>query len=92
MTRASLYEKARNFLNGRRAAYQRVFNRNVDTEIVLADLARFCRAHESTGHENDHVAARLDGRREVWLRIQHHLQLRPDELWELYGNTKLNKE
>jgi hypothetical protein len=92
VTSAFLYEKARRFLLGRKAAYQRVFSRNVDTEIILADWARFCRAHESTGHENPQLAARLDGRREVWLRIQHHLQLSNDELWEFYGNTKLTKE
>jgi len=26
----------------------------------------------------------LDGRREVWLRIQQHLQLSEDALWKLY--------
>lgn len=49
---------------------------------VLTDLARFCRAHESTAVHNrvtgtmDPIAsAKLDGRREVWLRIQGHLDL-----------------
>lgn len=56
--------------------------------IVLSDLARFCRAHSSTGHADPHIAARLDGRREVWLRIQNHLRLTDDELWQLHGGEK----
>jgi hypothetical protein len=52
--------------------------------MVLEDLAKFCRAHESTFHAEERVAGRLDGRREVWLRIQQHLQLSEDALWKLY--------
>jgi hypothetical protein len=51
---------------------------------VLKDLARFCRAHRSTAHPDPHAAAKMDGRREVWLRIQEHLQLSEPQLWELY--------
>ena len=42
---------------------------------VLADLARFCRANESTFHPDPRVHAVLEGRREVWLRIQKYLRL-----------------
>lgn len=52
---------------------------------VLADLSRFCRANESTDHPDPRVAARLDGRREVWLRIQQHLNLSLPELYELFA-------
>lgn len=44
-------------------------------ERVLADLARFCRAGESTFHPDPRVHAVLEGRREVWLRIQKYLRL-----------------
>jgi hypothetical protein len=81
-----LVERARRFLLGRRRSYLRVFSQdNLDAKTVLADLAAFCRAHDSTGHPNPTVAARLDGRREVFLRIQHHLRLTDDAMWTLYG-------
>lgn len=51
---------------------------------MLADLARFCRAHTSTADKDPMVAARLDGRREVWLRIQQHTKLSNDTLWLLF--------
>lgn len=60
---------------------------NIPAQRVLADLARFCRAHASTAHPDPYVAARLDGRREVWLRLQHHLQLDNDALWRLYDGS-----
>lgn len=62
---------------------------NADAEIVLADLAKFCKANQSTAvvsqksQQVDPVASALaEGRREVWLRIMAHLHL--DE------RTKLN--
>jgi hypothetical protein len=58
------------------------------TKIVLADLAKFCRANQSTFHPDPHVAARLDGRREVWLRISQHLNLSTDDLYDVLGGTK----
>jgi hypothetical protein len=90
---SEVYERAKRFLFGRMGAYHRTFvKESVDADIVLADLARFCRAHESTGALDSHVAARLDGRREVWLRIQHHLNLSTEELWSIYGNKNITKE
>ena len=80
------YEKARSFIFRRQKAYQLAF----DTEtgkMVLADLAKFCRAHESTFHPNADVSRQLDGRREVWLRIQQHLRLDSEQLWKLYGRN-----
>jgi len=78
------FERARSLLASRRSAYVRTFKNPVGG-VVLKDLAKFCRAHESTGHADPTVAARLDGRREVWLRIQHNLQLSDAELWSIYG-------
>jgi hypothetical protein len=91
VTLAEFYSKLRQALMSRRHHYQAVF-RAPSAKVVLTDLARFCRAHESTAHENTHLAARLDGRREVWLRIAHHLHLAPDQLWELYSGRNSSKE
>lgn len=69
----------------RKAAYHRTFEgTGLDGQAVLEDLANFCRAHQSTFHENPAVANRLDGRREVWLRIQQHLNLTDAQLWQLF--------
>lgn len=77
-------DKLRVALGNRRHAYRQTF-KGPNAEIVLADLARFCRAHESTFHENARAHALAEGRREVWLRLQNHLRLSPDELWRLYS-------
>lgn len=76
----------REFVSLRAQAFRRLFDRrNLDAQTVLADLARFCRAHQSTHHPDSHAAARLDGRREVWLRICQQLDLSDQELWQLFG-------
>lgn len=80
----NLFEHARNFLNRRRTAYVRTFLTPFGQE-VLADLAKFCRANESTFHTDPRAHAVAEGRREVWLRLQRHLQLTDDQLWQLYG-------
>lgn len=54
-------------------------------EEVLADLAKFCRANQSTFHADPRVHAVAEGRREVWLRITQHLNLTDDQLWRMYG-------
>lgn len=76
-------ESIKRFLMGRQTAYRVVFDGPRGQE-VLADLAKFCRANQTTFHPDPRIEGRLDGRREVWLRIQNHLQLTPDELWKLY--------
>lgn len=88
----SRLEQIRAFVFGRRAAYVRTFN-SPGAQPVLEDLARFCRAAESTFDPDPRVAAVLEGRREVWLRIQQHLRLSPDELFDIAtgkGSDKLN--
>ena len=67
------------FIMGRQTAYRRAFN-GAPGEVVLQDLAKFCRANESTHHEDTHLTAIANGRREVWLRIQQHLKMSPDDL------------
>ena len=77
-------DKLRVALGDRRYAYQTTF-KGPPAQAVLKDLARFCRAHESTFHADPRAHAMAEGRREVWLRIQSHLNLTTDELWELYS-------
>ena len=71
----------------RKSAYRRSFlnadgNLHRDSELVLADLRRFCRATASTALVSpvtkavDPIAmAMAEGRREVWLRIMAHLHV-----------------
>ncbi len=67
----------------RRRAYKAVFN-NPDGRKVLADLRRFCRATLPTADVNNVQATYLlEGRREVWLRIQAHLQLTEEDVFKL---------
>jgi len=87
MTREELIEKARNFLFRRQQAYRATFKGPLP-DVVLRDLAKFCRANVSTGHADTHIAARLDGRREVWLRIQAHLNLTQEQLWDLHNRPE----
>jgi hypothetical protein len=81
----NLLEQARHYLNQRRRAYITTFKNPVG-EIVLADLARFCRASQSTFHTDERTHALLEGRREVFLRIQQHLNLSEDDLWRLLNS------
>lgn len=81
------------FLNDRKRSYQLTFQLNQPANVaVLEDLAKFCRANESTFHADPRIAANLDGRREVFLRIQNHLGLNTEELVALYtGNNAAYK-
>lgn len=89
MPLADVIQATRQFLFGRASAYRRVFaHDNRDAQLVLRDLARFCRALESTGNADPYVAARLDGRREAFLRIQQHLNMSVEELYRLYGGPQ----
>ncbi len=78
-----LKEKAWRLLNARRHAYRQTFKSEYG-QRVLEDLSLFCRGAESTFHEDPRAHALLEGRREVWLRVCHHLQLTPDQLWAIY--------
>lgn len=75
-----------NKLRGRFLAYGHVFDpQNQFTREVLEDLAKFCRAHTSTFHADPRKAANLDGRREVWLRIQQYLRFDLEEIYKLHN-------
>lgn len=81
-------DEAEVIVRERMLAYRAVF-KGVDPaalDIVMSDLARFCRAHTSTFHENPVHAGRLDGRREVYMRIIDHTRLDYDALYVKYTN------
>lgn len=78
------YQRTLDFLRLRKRAYQFAFPDPKNSE-VLKDLAKFCRANASCFDDNDRRHAIAEGRREVWLRIQQHLNLQPDDLYEIYN-------
>ena len=80
---SELIEKARRFLMRRRHNYRLVFLSPPGQE-VLRDLAKFCRANETTFHTDARLHAVAEGRREVWLRVANHLNMPPEDLWALY--------
>lgn len=70
-------------------AYDRVFLGSTAGQIVLRDLARFCRALETIYDADQRKTAVLIGRNEVWKRIQDHLNLQPDELYDIHGDRRI---
>lgn len=84
-----LIEKAFGYLRNRQMSYQLTFQINQPANVsVLMDLAIYCRACESCVVPGDPVkTAVLEGRREVWLRIQQHLNLTPEQLFAIYGGN-----
>lgn len=87
-TIAGAYHKTIAFLTTRKRAYQIVFTSSAG-QIILADLAKFCRAEVTCFDADPRLHAALEGRREVWLRICSHLNLNPQELYALYSGHKL---
>lgn len=87
------FEKALAYVTGRSTAYRLTFNDEQPADVaVQKDLARFCRANETCVVPGDPVAtAILEGRREVWLRIQQHKNLTPEQLFRLYGGIATDK-
>jgi hypothetical protein len=74
----------RGFLRTRIQAYRFSFD-GIHGERVLDDLAKFCRAHETTFHTDPRVEGIMQGRREVWLRITRHLNMTDEELWSHFN-------
>lgn len=83
----SFVDDALSFLSDRAKAYLLTFSVSQPENVyVLEDLARFCRANESCVIPGDRDRTLiLEGRREVWLRIQQHLHLTPEQLFALYN-------
>jgi hypothetical protein len=79
-----IIEGAKRLLFSKKQAYDALFDPKIpDAKIVLKDLAEFCRADQTCFHADPRLHAVLEGRREVWLRIQKYINLNPDELWEV---------
>lgn len=77
------------FLRRRKRNYQLALTSPAGQE-VLKDLVRFCRGAETTYDPDPRVSAALEGRREVWLRIQQHLNLTDAQLFGLYTGQSYN--
>lgn len=90
---AGTIQNVKNFFLKRTIAYNKVFAKESPyTHDVLSDLAKFCRAYETSFHPNPHVQAALEGRREVWLRIQEHLNLTSDQIYALHRGKEIKSE
>ena len=79
------------WLRRRREAYVRVFSDKPiagDAAIVLADLKQFCRGGQTPWHVDPRVHALLTGRFETYTRIDQHMHMTFDELWELLSEGK----
>lgn len=86
-------EKIKNLIRTRSFAYHQVFSpEHKYVATVLKDLSKFCRAHETTFHQDPRVHAVMEGRREVWLRIQEYLKLHVDEIYELHKIKDVPRE
>ncbi len=75
-------DQYKHLLARRQQAYQQVL-RGPQAEIVIADLAQFCRALESTFDIEPLKTANMEGRREVFLRIFENLHMSLEELLEI---------
>lgn len=83
-------ERAFGFIHDRAQSYKLTFQTNQPANVaVLADLSKFCRANETCVVPNNRdLSLVLEGRREVWLRIQQHLHLTDEQLLALFsGNS-----
>ena len=81
-----LVDQVKDFLVTRAQAYKRTFS-GIYGERVLTDLAKFCRADESTFNPDPRMEGMLQGRREVWLRVTKHLNLTDDQLQRYFNPT-----
>lgn len=84
--------KIKDLITRRSSSYKMTFGQdNAWSKAVLLDLAKFCRAHETTFDTDPRRHAVMEGRREVWLRIQRHLHLSEQELMNLHSIKYLPK-
>jgi hypothetical protein len=88
-------------LQRRKYAYRRLFlgddGPSADGQIILTDLAKFCKATQSTvvvspiSRQVDPIASAMaEGRREVWLRIMAHLHIEDRVIFNL--NEEVDNE
>lgn len=77
------------FLRGRSRDYHHALLSPAG-QRVLEDLAKFCRANTTCFDPDPRIHAVLEGRREVWLRIQNHLNMTPEDLFILLNGGVIN--
>lgn len=88
--------KAWNFIRQRKQSY--LSFKAAAGIPFLRDLAKFCRANETcvvkdvNGKIDEHQTFILEGRREVWLRIQQHFNLTSQQLLALYSGQDYLEE
>jgi hypothetical protein len=73
-----VFQEALDKLRLRKRAYEGI------PHDVRVDLARFCRAFTTCFDPDPRIHAVLEGRREVFIRMQQHWDLQPAQLAELY--------
>lgn len=74
-------------------AYKRVFNRDdPDVAFVLADLAKFGRAHQTRFDKDERVQTLLEGRAEAYYRIVDYARLDNDTLYLKHKTAMLKQE
>lgn len=77
--------KAKEHLQQRQRAYQKVFlSKDPANKAILEDLKYFCRAENTCFDPDPRIHAVLEGRREVFLRIEQHLKYDIERLFSLY--------
>ena len=76
------------FLGMRSRAYRNKFP-FPNQDPVLEDLARYSYATKSTYHPDPREHARREGRKEVFQRIQNHLNLTPEQLFIIYNHPSV---
>lgn len=62
---------------------------NYAGQEVLMDLTQFCRAVRPAWSDDERHHARLEGRREVFLRITEHMHLNSEQLYALYDGKNI---
>ena len=79
----------REMLLERSQAYQQVF-KGEQGQKVLDDLERFTHANSTTHVPGDsHGTAQLEGRRQVWLRIQGYINLTLADVGEIIETAEV---
>jgi hypothetical protein len=74
------YDKTLAELAELQQAYNICLGAGVATGMVLEDLAQFCRANQSCFDPDPRIHAVLEGRREVWLRIQEYRTAKTEDI------------
>lgn len=92
---ADFTQRQKDYLERRANAYKAVFRpgerSQSDIDIVLKDMALFCRAMTTRYDPEQKKQDMLEGRAEVFYRIKEHVGLTLDELFRLYTDAKLNQ-